>query len=409
MHDNLLIYLFWDFKKHRASGLYRKFNQKVIKYPNINNYLLNRYKDSESRIESLLRLVYNIENRPRCPICGNLVKFIGKPNSKGIFSIHCSEECRRKDINSQKVKQTKLLKYGNENYNNSEQVKQTKLLKYGNENYNNSEQIKQTKLLKYGNSGYNNIEQIKQTCLKKYSDPNFNNREKAKQTCLEKYNAEYYINQEKMINTKIEKYGNAWGDPNKIKQTKLEKYGTKNYVNIEKIKQTKLERYGNSNFNNINKAKQTCLKKYGVIHISKLQWIVDKINNTKKEHNSYNKSEPEDKSYILLKEKYNNVIRQYKSDIYPFNCDFYIPNLDLYIECNYMWTHGKFPYIETNQKCIDKLNIWKYKSLTSDFYKSAIDTWTIRDVKKRNIAKENNLNWIEFFNINELKTWLTKN
>ena len=32
--------------------------------------------------------------------------------------------------------------------------------------------------------------------------------------------------------------------------------------------------------------------------------------------------------------------------------------------------------------------------------------WTIRDVKKRNIAKENNLNYIEFFTILELETWL---
>ena len=35
-------------------------------------------------------------------------------------------------------------------------------------------------------------------------------------------------------------------------------------------------------------------------------------------------------------------------------------------------------------------------------------TWTIRDVNKRNIAKQNNLNYIEFWNINELKEWLNQ-
>ena len=35
--------------------------------------------------------------------------------------------------------------------------------------------------------------------------------------------------------------------------------------------------------------------------------------------------------------------------------------------------------------------------------------WTINDPLKRNIAKENNLNYLEFFNINELKDWLNKN
>lgn len=40
------------------------------------------------------------------------------------------------------------------------------------------------------------------------------------------------------------------------------------------------------------------------------------------------------------------------------------------------------------------------------YYNNAITTWTIRDVNKRNIAKNNNLNWIEFWNIDELKKWI---
>ena len=37
-----------------------------------------------------------------------------------------------------------------------------------------------------------------------------------------------------------------------------------------------------------------------------------------------------------------------------------------------------------------------------------IYTWTILDLKKRNIAQQNNLNYIEFWNINEVKEWINK-
>ena len=39
-------------------------------------------------------------------------------------------------------------------------------------------------------------------------------------------------------------------------------------------------------------------------------------------------------------------------------------------------------------------------------YDALIDTWSIRDVKKRIIAKENNLNYLEFFTILELENWI---
>ena len=76
--------------------------------------------------------------------------------------------------------------------------------------------------------------------------------------------------------------------------------------------------------------------------------------------------------------------------------------MDLYIECNYNWTHGNKPY-EGTEEDIEIVNKWKAKN--TRFYDNAINTWTIRDVKKRNIAKQNNLNWIEFFSILELNSF----
>ena len=94
------------------------------------------------------------------------------------------------------------------------------------------------------------------------------------------------------------------------------------------------------------------------------------------------------------------MINKYKSKLYPYNCDFYIPSLDLYIECNYHWTHGGHPFNENNIEDITILNLWKNKNLS--YYDNAIQTWTVRDVNKRNTAKKNKLNFIEIWNIEEL-------
>lgn len=121
-----------------------------------------------------------------------------------------------------------------------------------------------------------------------------------------------------------------------------------------------------------------------------------KSNETKSRNHSFNKSEPEEKMYIDLLKEYGegNVIRQYvDKERYPFACDFYIPSEDLFIECNYSWTHGGRPYDPDNVECEDQLNYWKIKAENSNYYKNAIYTWTILDVKKQEYAKKNHLNY----------------
>lgn len=122
-------------------------------------------------------------------------------------------------------------------------------------------------------------------------------------------------------------------------------------------------------------------------------------------------SKEEDHIYDLLKTKYNNVERQYWSALYPFPCDFYIPELDLYIEYQGYWTHGKWrnkfygKYDKNNPEHKKVFKTWLHKNTKA--YKKALKTWIIRDPLKRETAKKNNLNWIEFFTIEEFKYWLT--
>lgn len=173
--------------------------------------------------------------------------------------------------------------------------------------------------------------------------------------------------------------------------------------NVKKYNETCLKKYGVDNPAKaktvINKAKETCNEKYGGNSPMNSVIVRNKLMNNKRKHGTFNKSKPEEQTYELLKEKYPDTIRQYKSDVYPFNCDFYVPSLDLYIECNYHWTHGKHPYNLNNSE--DKVLLKTWKTKESQFYKNAIIVWTITDVRKRNIAKQNKLNFKELWNYKE--------
>lgn len=124
---------------------------------------------------------------------------------------------------------------------------------------------------------------------------------------------------------------------------------------------------------------------------------------TKKRNNSFNKSSCEDFTYNKLLEIYPNktIYKQYKCEKYPFYCDFYIVEDDLFIEVNAHWTHGGKPYDPNDSECKEKLAIWAEKAKTSQFYQNAIETWTIRDVKKLKWAKEHNLNYKVIYDIKE--------
>ena len=146
-------------------------------------------------------------------------------------------------------------------------------------------------------------------------------------------------------------------------------------------------------------------KQFGSMSEELKNQMLAKQYETKKKNNSFNTSTPEDKFYDYLVEKFskNDIIRQYSTDKrYPFNCDFYIKSLDLFIELNFNWTHGGHKFDANSQEDLKKLEDWQEKALTSDYYKNAIETWVVRDQKKYEIAKLNNLNYLVFYNESEI-------
>ena len=340
MTDNDILNYFY----YKYGNKLRLSTKKLINIPDIYiSYLNKRFNDSESILESIVRIYNKIEVRPICKICGKFLNFTGLPNIP--FRKTCSNNCSKK---------LAILLMNN-----------TINEKYGVSNISQLESIKIKK---------------QQTCLIHYGVNNPLKNNKIKNKVKEKLKL-----QQKEIH-------------NKIKETCLKKYGVDNTSKLDEIKQ---------------KIKNTFINKYGVDNPMKCDEIKNKFNwdsmiinqiKTKRKNNTFNKSKLEDLSYNLLKEKYEDVIRQYRSELYPFNCDFYIPSLDLYIECNYGWTHCNHPFNENNEE--DQLILKSWKDKNTNYYNNAINTWTIRDVNKRNIAKQNNLNYIEFWNINELRNWL---
>lgn len=199
-------------------------------------------------------------------------------------------------------------------------------------------------------------------------------------SCLNKHGNEHYNNRPKMFKTNIEKYGK----PN------VGQIGTKEF------KQLMLCKYGTENYSKTKMFKETMNKNKDKIQLKRF--------NTLKKSGSWGKSisNQEHKIYELLKTKYPSTISQYKTKKYPWSCDFYIPSKDLFIEYQGFWTHGKEPFVN-NPKQLEKVKLWESKNTPQ--YKKAIEDWTIKDPLKRKTAKENNLNWLEFFTMDEFMMW----
>ena len=397
-HDKLILKVFLNkngkFNNRRTS--------KIINYSNIKKYLYNRYNDSDSLQETLMRIKLHIDVHPKCPICGNKVKFSNRYNNP--FRTYCSIKCMKKsNIVKEKTKQTYFKKYGTKYYNNRIKSKNTCLNKYGVDNPSKVPEIKEKKIktsfIHYGvDNPYksNKIkEKIKQTCLEKYGvEYPTQNKEiynKIKQTCLRKYGVEHVLQsnifKEKFINTCLIKYGAS----NNLKLDKIK----------EKIKQTYLNKYGVKYPSQIPEVR---LKLKTILSSKEVQ---DKINETKRKNNSFNISKPEEQLYKDIYKIYPSVKRQYnKDERYPFNCDFYIKELDMFIELQGSWTHGGHPF--SNDSKEDQLILEKWKLKDTKYYDNAITTWTIRDVNKRKTAKKNNLNYVELFNKEDIQLFLTK-
>jgi len=145
-----------------------------------------------------------------CRVCNSPTEF--RSLAAG-YKVFCSHACAIKDSKvsyerNKKAKESLLLKYGVINASmipgNSLKVKETKKLRYGNENYVNRDKAIETNLIKHGVENYTQTEEYKH---------------RVKQTSLLKYGVEHFTQsdevKEKIVETNLKRYGVKYSLQNK--------------------------------------------------------------------------------------------------------------------------------------------------------------------------------------------------
>jgi hypothetical protein len=206
--------------------------KKLLKIYDIKEYHCCKYCRSE---ENLIYQSSNFKNL--CKICSGIL-------IRNKYTIKTDEE---KNIIKEKREQTNLQLYGVTNIRKSQdckkKIKETKLERYGDENYNNKQKREQTCINKFGATNPWKKESIvRQKCSDTYFEKtgythNSKNPEvvfKRKETCNIKYGADApFLNEElkkKTIDTCLIKFGCINPAQNKeiqlqMKNTMLERYG----------------------------------------------------------------------------------------------------------------------------------------------------------------------------------------
>lgn len=360
------------------------------------------------------RVVYAGREKPVEIICGKHGPFMQRP------SVHVSQGCGCPVCGREEQRETNMAKYGVPVSSQAASVK-TK--------------ARETCRARYGGDGpqcdRGVREKSRATCLERYGADNPMGvqefRDKIEQTHLARYGVSWAARdpgiRAKQTATCVERYGGGspMCDPAvkaKAEAAMAEAYGVRHAAQSERIqeaiKSTCLEKYGverPAQSEQVQAAmRKTCKEHYGVEHSMQSGIVVDKVFRTKAEHGTFSSSSPEEAAYRMLRDRFgaDGVKRQYKSEEYPFACDFYVEVLDLYIEMNISWTHGGHFFCFDDEQDLAVLRTWKAKAESSKFYRNAIDTWTVRDVMKRQAAAEHGLNYLVFWrqDLADFRSWL---
>ena len=399
------------------SGEYNKrINRKYLETHDLNilHILYNVYDDLSEKTpvyEIYYRLKNNLKKRPVCIICGKPVKY-----TSGHYAKFCSKECQYSDLGKKITKEIKiksnLEKYGVEHTSQLKEVTDKRTKSRADHVNEIQQHVRESLYKKYGAYDVMHIphilQKIKNTNLKKFGvefplqqlkKENSEIYQKISQTCINKFDVDSPLKNKEVRE--------------KIKQTNIQKYGVdnlfKNDIIKEKIKQTNIQKYGVDNLFKSNiikeKIKQTNIQKYGVDNPLKNKEIWKKSQDNR-QISSKSKLENNFLNYLKLKYEPDDIITQYKSKEYPYYCDFYIKSINLYIEIQGHWTHNDHPFDINNLNDQQIMNIWRTKSLSDKYYKNALNTWTIKDVEKRNTAIQNNLNYLEIFGKTDLNKYI---
>ena len=148
------------------------------------------------------------------------------------------------------------------------------------------------------------------------------------------------------------------------------------------------------------------------VWLAKKPEIMKKMYDTMKDKGTFNSSKPANNSIKLLQNVGLTVEKEYLYPNKQWKCDAYIVELDTYIEFHYGMFHGpkEFhePFDKNNEEHlkVKKFLEENYKDKPKNRLHYQLYTWTDLDVRKKEYAEKENLNWFAFYSESEFKQWL---
>lgn len=199
----------------------------------------------------------------------------------------------------------------------------------------------------------------------------------------------------------------------KMKDTQVKNWGNECCFKSEKYQQKMIEETGYAFSTQTpevrEKAKQTNLERYGVEYSSQNPEIAQKISNTLHNIPRQQNSTSKEENYLAdaLTKMGFAYIREFKSKLYPFHADFTIVNYNKVFIIEYQGGkfHNTHPYDSNNNADVEEARLLKEKANTysqetgksTNVFRQKHYIWTKSDVKKRNIAKDNNVLLLEIY------------
>lgn len=210
----------------------------------------------------------------------------------------------------------------------------------------------------------------------------------------------------KSVASQIELYGGVGlagkSAREKAVNTNIDRYGVENVMQNKDVKarlgETNAHRYGGpSPFSS-----DTVQRKGHKTRISNINRDMDHYNKTGEIPDSLFKLSPYERvvfEHLVSRFGKDDVFYQYgvhpRDERYPYHCDFYIKSLDLFIEINAHYSHGNHWYDDTNHE--DRARRQHLATSTSKRSRNALTVWCDTDLKKRDTAKLNHLNYLVFW------------
>ena len=248
-------------KSNYAHILQKKCNRDLIKQ--IYEYTCFLKEDCwklSTRCYCIINDIDSLDKFPKCKTCGKTILRNVFSFNEGFITNFCCQKCAaNNDSTKEKLRTIKLKKYGNI-YGSIDKMKKSRLKRYGDENYHNVNKFKETVKNFSQQKKEDIIHKRELTSLKRFGtkNPAQSNivKQKVKQSCLKKYGRTFGFDYEKVKQTNLNKLGYNWPQQSKVVheksiQTCIEKYGCENPMQNHEVqcKQRRLYNFDNQQFN----------------------------------------------------------------------------------------------------------------------------------------------------------------